>query len=202
MGFLPEEGRRPDRHLSAVILACALAATAGCMDRGPAPSELEETATATEDVPEVVRQGAEAVAGRIGQGRCEAWYWDSESRDWECEYVGLSRPAELDISTEGAFLELELVYELAEVEAALSEEAAFIHESCRDEPGELIELSLRSERHLNPIPDLAEAWKLGDVVLEFQCPNGVDYELDALHKGLVKQADDKQDVSGHGQAGK
>ena len=86
---------------------------------------------------------------------------------------------------------------LAEVEASLPDRAAFIRERCREDPDVLIELSLRSEDHLNPIPDLATAWTRSEVVLEFQCPNGVDYEVDALSQGVYRRADDKRDVSSH-----
>lgn len=34
-------------------------------------------------------------------------------------------------------------------------------------------------------------------MLEFQCPNGNDYELDAQHKSIMKRVDDKQDASTH-----
>jgi hypothetical protein len=154
-------------------------------------------ATPTEQVPQVVREAAAAVTRRIGAGGCEAWFWDREDLDWECAYAGLSRSAELDLHPDGAFAELELVYGLDEVEAILPEEAAYIHDRCRDDPGVVIELSLRREQHLDDIPELGAAWKMSGVVLEFQCPNGVDYEIDALHKGVMKKADDKRDASDH-----
>lgn len=189
----PGRKRRLRATLLGMTWIAVVAATAGC-SKGPAPGEVEETARATEEVPAAVLDGARAVAGRIGAGGCEAWFWDREDEDWECSFTGLSRKAELDILPDGSFSELELVHDLAEVEQVLEDEATFIRERCRDEPDVVIELSLRKEEHLDDIPDLAEAWKLDGIVLEFQCPNGVDYEIDARHKGVMKQLDDRSDV--------
>jgi hypothetical protein len=97
----------------------------------------------------------------------------------------------LDIRTDGTFSELELAYELAEVEEALPELAEKIRDMCHVDDGMFIELSLRREELLNPLPTLAEAWKLSGVVLEFQCPNGRDFEMDARGAVGISQIDDK-----------
>ena len=177
-----------------VSLLLGLAACLACTS-SPDPGEVEETATAVDQVPSVVRETAEAIARRIGEGHCDAWYWDNEDQDWECTFVGLSRRAELDIVPDGRFSELELVYSLEEVGRILDYETTYIRERCRNAPDVLIELSLRREEHLDEIPELAEAWSKSGVVLEFQCPNGVDYEMDSLHGSVMRRVDDKHDAS-------
>lgn len=179
------------------VLFVALTLSGMACDRRPTPGEVEEQETSVDDVPAGVLTAARNVAERIGSGGCDIWFWDTEDQDWECTYVGLSRPAELDLSPDGRFSELELVYSLAEVESILPETAVYIHERCRDDPDVLIELSLRSEQHLDAIPELGDAWTQSEVVLEFQCPNGVDYEIDARDKGIYRLVDDKQDISTH-----
>jgi len=174
-------------------LIAGIAAGAGCAPDHP-PGSREEDPKAIEEVPAAVREGAEAIARRLGQGHCEAWFWDRETRDWECRFVGLSRQAELDILPDGRFSELELVYRLDEFEPALKDEAAYISDRCRNDPGVFIELSLRREEHLDPIPELSEAWSKDGVVLEFQCPNGVDYEIDARKMGVIMRVDDRTDA--------
>ena len=176
------------------LLILGLAACLACSS-SPGPGEVEETATESSEIPEAVLETADSVARRIGAGHCDAWYWDNEDQDWECTFVGLSRQAELDILPDGGFSELELVYGLEEVERILADEALYIRERCRDDPDVVIELSLRREEHLDDVPELAEAWSKSGVVLEFQCPNGVDYEIDALHGGVMRKVDDKHDAS-------
>lgn len=187
------------RGMVAGALIASIVVTMGCTS-APAPGEAEEEATATAEVPAVVRDGAASIAQRIGEGRCDAWFWDHEDQNWECNYVGLSREAELDILPAGGFSELELVYGLAEVEQTLPDVATYIRERCRDAPDVVIELSLRREEHLDEIPELAEAWARSGVVLEFQCPNGVDYEIDARNQGVMRKVDDKIDASAQEQA--
>jgi hypothetical protein len=68
--------------------------------------------------------------------------------------------------------------------------AASIREKCREAPDVLIELSLRREEHLLDLPDLERAWTLSGVVLEFQCPNGRDFELDAKNMLIEHPVDD------------
>lgn len=187
------------REAIIVLIACI---TGSACSRGLAPGETEEVSVTEAEVPAVVREAAIAIAARIGAGHCNSWFYDREDQDWECEFTGLARSAELDILPDGSFSELELVYEFEEIEAVLGEEAAYIRENCRNESGVLIELSLRREVYLDDIPDLAEAWSMSGVVLEFQCPNGNDFEVDSLHKGIRKRADDKKDISTHGQPGK
>jgi hypothetical protein len=187
----------PSRHVTLGVLLLGIIAVGPGCSPAPAPGEVEEEVMATEEVPEVVRESAQAVAVRVGSGNCETWFWDNEDRDWECEFVGLSRAAELDILPDGGFSELELVYDITEVESALAEEATYIRDRCRDAPDVLIELSLRHEEHLDDLPDLAEAWEKSGVVLEFQCPDGTDYEIDARHKRVMKRVDDKRDASDH-----
>jgi hypothetical protein len=183
--------RRAGR-ISIVLAGVGVIVGAGCpapqSDDGP---RMEETHKEATEVPSAVRDSAERIAAVLGPGAsCVEWFWDSESSDWECTLEGLSREAELDIATDGTFRELELVYSLDEVDAALPETGAWIHRTCRDFPGELIELSLRRERHLDPIPTVAEAWKQDGVVLEIQCPDGEDYEIDARGLGISHRGDD------------
>jgi hypothetical protein len=159
---------------------------------GPAiePGAPEEVLTAEADVPLVVRATARRICERLGPARTGRWAWDEESGDWEVEVLGLARQAELDILPDGRFSELELVHGLAEVRAALPEVALTIDQKCHDDERVLVELSLRSEAHLDPLPELAAAWALDAVVLEFQCRNGRDFELDARHLLREDRVDD------------
>ncbi len=178
-----------DKPFGLVILGIVMAGCVGSSE--VATPEREETPTATEKVPEAVRAAAAGIVAVLGEGVvCREWFWDSESSDWECTLEGLSRKAELDLATDGTFRELELVYALDEVDAALPETGAWIHRTCRDFPGELVELSLRREHHLDPVPTLAEAWRQDGVVLEIQCPDGEDYEIDARGLGISHRGDD------------
>ena len=188
-----EASSRRWRPVPGGALIIGIVIASGCTgDR--APGDQEEVPTATEAVPAAVRDGADRIAGLIGQGHCEAWFWDRESQDWECRFVGLSRQAELDILPDGRFSELELVYPLTELEPAMTDETAYIRDRCRNMHGVFIELSLRKEEHLNPIPEVAEAWSKDGVVLEFQCPNGTDYEIDARKMGVIMRVDDRTDA--------
>ena len=56
-----------------------------------------------------------------------------------------------------------------------------------------LELSLRRPALLADLPTLAEAWTRSGVVLEFQCPNGWDFELDALGTYVSSRVDDTSD---------
>lgn len=179
-------------RISLVLAGCGLIFGAGCpaprSDDGP---RMEETRKEASEVPSAVLVSAERIAAVLGPGvGCVEWFWDSESSDWECTLEGLSRKAELDLATDGTFRELELVYGLAEVDTALPDTATWIHRTCRDFPGEIVELSLRHERHLDPVPTLAEAWRQDAVVLEIQCPDGEDYEIDARGLGISHRGDD------------
>jgi hypothetical protein len=174
------------------LLALALTTSTSCSD-APIPGEQEETLTAPEDVPDEIKEAAKGFCERLGSAWWKEWYWDSEDHCWECSVVGLPRQAELDIETDGSFSELELVYELAEIEAILPDIAELIHTKCRGEPGVFIELSLRRESYLDEIPELEEAWKMSGVVLEFQCPNGMDFEVDSHGHGLTRRVDDTSD---------
>jgi transcription-repair coupling factor (superfamily II helicase) len=82
-----------------------------------------------------------------------------------------------------------------EVEEALPEVADRIKELCRFEHDPLkrtpfIELSLRRQEYLDSIPSLQKAWSLDDVVMEFQCPTGTDYEIDANGIYVLRKLDD------------
>lgn len=160
-GHVESPSRRWRSILGGAVIS-GIVAGAGCAP-DHRPGAQEEDPKAIEEVPAAVRDGAEAVARRLGQGRCEAWFFDRESQDWECRFVGLSRQAELDILPDGSFSELELVYRLDEFEPALADEAAYIRDRCRNDPGVFIELSLRKEEHLDPIrswrrPGRRTAW--------------------------------------------
>jgi hypothetical protein len=164
-----------------VLLGCSRSSQAG----GP-----EEVETAEGEVPLVVRSTAQRICERLGPARTGRWAWDDESGDWEVEVLGLTRQAELDILPDGRFSELELVHSVAEVESVLPEVATTIRQKCHDDERVLVELSLRNERHLEPVPDLGLAWTLDAVVLEFQCSNGHDFELDARHMLREDKLDD------------
>jgi hypothetical protein len=175
------------------LLLVALLAGAGC-SRAPSPGEQEEVSTVEQDVPVEVRKAALALCERLGAQGTD-WYWDREDSCWELTVVGLPRKAELDLRTDGSFDELELVYDLAEVDAVLPEVGQTIRKKCRTDSGLVIELSLRREEYLDEVPELAAAWKLTGVVLEFQGPRGHDYEMDA--RGLIVDhpGDDDHDLS-------
>jgi len=172
------------------FLLVGLAVPSCAPDSGP-----EEVLAAEGEVPGVVVAAAERVAERLG-GELGAWVWDRESLDWEVPLLGLARQAELDILPDGRFSELELVHTLAEVEAAVPAAAAAIRQRCGGEQDAFIELSLRSERHLEPLLTLAQAWQLDSVVLEFQCASGADYELDARNLLLEHRLDDREEPAG------
>jgi hypothetical protein len=176
------------------LLVLASGGLPACSD-SPFPGEQEEVKAEVEEVPAEVKAAAVGIGHRVGGARCEAWYWDREDEVWECTFDGLSRRAELDIAPDGTFSELELVYGLAEVEQALPDIAEWIRTQCRDDPGVYIELSIRREQHLDDIPELAEAWTLSGFVLEIQCPNGRDFEVDSKGMGITKKVDDPRDPS-------
>jgi hypothetical protein len=178
---------------SCVLLVAAALAAAGC-SRAPSPGEQEEVSKVEQDVPVEVRQAALALCERIGAQGTD-WYWDREDSCWELTLVGLPRKAELDLGPDGSFDELELVYRLDEIDAALPEVGQTIRRKCRTESGLVIELSLRREEYLDEVPDLAAAWKLTGVVLEFQGPGGHDYELDARGMIVDHPGDDDHDLS-------
>jgi hypothetical protein len=182
----------PSSRLS-IGLFVALLVAGGC-SRAPSPGEQEEVSTVEQDVPVEVRQAALALCERLGAQGTD-WYWDREDECWELTLVGLPRKAELDLRRDGSFDELELVYELAEIDAALPEVGETIRKKCRTESGLVIELSLRREEYLDDVPDLAAAWKLTGVVLEFQGPGGHDYELDARGMIIDHPGDDDHDLS-------
>jgi hypothetical protein len=160
------------------------------------PGEKEEVPIMPSEVPAEVRATAEDICDRIGEVVVVVdWFWDIEDQCWECSLYGLPRSAELDITKDAGFSELELVYEIAEVEEALPEVADRIKEMCRSEHDPLkrtpfIELSLRRQEHLDSIPSLQQAWSLDGVVMEFQCPTGADFELDAKGMYVTRKLDD------------
>jgi|GEM_PF-4347723 len=186
--------RRSGRLAAAILSVVALAALATCSP-SPFPGETEEIRTDSNDVPDLVRTKAEAYCERLGSAECTEWFWDTEDKCWEATVVGLSRRAELDIELDGAFSELELVYDFAEVEKILPHVAAFILEKSRNDRDVLIELSLRKESFLDDLPDLAEAWTRSGVIIEFQCSNGWDFEIDPKGQCVSRKVDDTKDPS-------
>jgi hypothetical protein len=188
--------RRVGLRWAALLLGLAMAALAGCPE-SRLPGEQEEVPTPVEEVPIEVRTAAVGYCDRMGGARCEEWFWDREDQVWECTLSGLTRRAELDVAPDGSFSELELVYDFAEVEKILPDVAEMIRTQSRTDSGILIELSLRRVHLLDDIPELEEAWKLSGVVLEFQAPNGRDFEIDARGMQITKPVDDKTDPSTH-----
>ena len=185
----PQLHHPPRRPAGLVRLAVlGLAAGAAACSPDPAPGEQEEVARAVEDVPAVVQVTAARIGERVG-AEADDWHWDREGDDWEVSLEGLPRAAELDVTPDGGFSELELVFTFEEVEAALPEAAAFIRKTCRGTEGVVIELSLREESLLSPLVGL-EAWGQEGVVLEFQCADGGDYEFDARDMVTKQPMDD------------
>lgn len=176
-----------------MLLALILALCSGC-SRGSSIDQPEETIKKPEDVPIHIRTAVEGYCKRLGINvQWRTWMWDSEDDCWECLLRGLGRRAELDVAKDGRFLELELVYDFVEIENALPEVASRILAKCRSRENVLIELSLRHDSFLDEVPDLAEAWTMNNVVIEFQCANGSDFEIDAHGKGRVQLMDDLDD---------
>jgi len=177
-----------------ILLALIMGTLITCSP-APFPGDQEEIPTKAEDVPAEVRAAAAGFCKRLGTARCKAWFWDTEDQVWESTLAGLSRTAELDIAPDGSFSELELVYDLAEVEQVLPDIATLIRAKCRNDPDVLIELSLRREAFLDDIPTLKKAWSMSGVVLEFQCSSGRDFEIDARGVCITKKVDDTTDPS-------
>lgn len=171
------------------LAATLLILAAVSCDRTPQRGEPEEIETAPNEVPAAAQVTAARIADRIG-GRADRWYWDTESDDWECSLVGRSRTTELDVGSDGRFAELELIYTFDEIAEALPEIAAEIERLCRGSQGAIIELSLRREDLTDPLPSLGEAWRSSGVVIEFQCPNGRDFEMDARRMTVEQKLDD------------
>jgi hypothetical protein len=168
--------------LALLVLACSPDGRGG----------MEEVHAADSEVPAVVRTKASEIAALIG-ARLGDWAWDTESEDWECQVLGLSRKAELDVLPDGTFSELELVYPLSEVEALLPDVARTIHQRCGEDRRVLVELSLRSEAWLAPILEMQAAWTRDKVVIEFQCHNGSDFEMDARGMLIEDPMDDVEE---------
>jgi len=179
----------PGRLFSAATLILGTVLLSACAPE-PVPGEREEVATPEVDVPPVVLEMGQVCCERLGGARLGDWYWDQEDDAWEVTLGGLPRIAELDILPDGTFSELELVYGIEEIEAVLPDIAKLVRSKCRGDEGVVIELSLRLEQYLDDIPDLERAWNLSGVVLEFQCPNGRDIEIDARGMIIEKPVDD------------
>jgi hypothetical protein len=192
----PGDGRR----LRGLALLVALATFAtGC--GGPAtdapdetadrPDDLEEVATAEEEVPTVVRSRAEEILGELGPHvACNAWYWDQEDDVWECTLAGLSRPAELDLEPDGGFSEMEFVMGLGRIELAAPYLDDMIEETCGQPDGVVIEVSIRRESDVNAEPDFDALWGTDGVFLEVQCPDGTDFEVDGYGSLVLNPNDD------------
>ncbi len=171
-----------------LLLALAHLPLVACRE-GVAPGSLEERPTAESEVPTEVQLAAAKLCARMGKTSVQGWAWDSEDRNWEVAVVGLAREAELDLLPDGSFSELELVYTLAELDAALPDVATQVR-SRVGERNVKIELSLRRVEHLDTLPELPAAWKLDGVVLEFQGEGRGDHELDARGLVLTHPVDD------------
>ncbi|MDR4506926.1 MAG: hypothetical protein MRJ65_01595 [Candidatus Brocadiaceae bacterium] len=182
------------RQTVTVLFVLAIMTLAAC-SRSPFPGEQEEIPTEMKDVPAVVLAAAGGFCKRMGEAWWDEWFWDAEDQVWECSLVGLPRRAELDVNPDGSFSELELVYSFTEVEQDLPEVAGFIRTQCRTDTGVFVELSLRREEYLDTIPELKQAWSLSGIVLEFQCANGRDFEIDPRGIFIKKQLDDTTDIS-------
>lgn len=178
----------------AIPIIILLVVFANC-SRSTFPGEPEEKPTKEERVPAEVRAAADRFCERLNYGtaKCEEWFWDTEDNCWEATVSGLSRRAELDINPDGSFSELELVYDYSEIKKILPEVAVSIYAKCRSETNLFIELSLRREEYIDDIPDLKKAWSLSGVVIEFQCPRGQDFEIDARGIYVQKKMDDTSD---------
>jgi hypothetical protein len=157
---------------------------------------MEESAVATEEVTANVREKAGEVCATLGPGvACREWFWDGEDGVWECPVDGLERAAELDITHDARFSELEYVYAFDEVARTVPHMAQMITETCAEQGISLVELSVRSEELLDPRPDLAALWSRGGVFLETQCANGYDFEVDPFG-AMVAKSDDDIDTPG------
>lgn len=179
---------RPILH-TAVLSASACLLAVACSEVRSA-GDKEEVPKSVDDVPAAVQVTAARLAERLG-GSVGAWAWDTESEDWECAVNGLGRAVEMDIRSDGAFDEMEFVFTFDELEAALPDVAKIVSQQCRTEEGALIELSLRREALLVPEPRPAEVWSKSGVVIEFQCANGRDFELDARNMAIESKVDDR-----------
>lgn len=169
---------------SIALLAVACSEVKGAGDK-------EEIPKSVDDVPAAVQVTAARLAERLG-GRVGSWAWDTESEDWECSVEGLDRDVEMDVRTDGTFDEMEFVFTFAELEAALPDIAKVLRDKCRGEDGAVIELSLRREELLVPEPFPTELWSKSGVVIEFQCANGRDFEMDARNMVLESKVDDRE----------
>lgn len=168
--------------LSVLLPACEHPVMAG---------EREEIPTAESAVPVEIQLAAAKLCARMGRASTRDWVWDAEDSNWEVAVDGLTRQAELDILPDGTFSELELVYSFSEVQRSLPDVAEQIRARC-GERNVRIELSLRRVEHLDLLPELAAAWKLDGVVLEFQGEGRGDYELDARGLVLTHPVDDQE----------
>jgi hypothetical protein len=172
--------------VAALVAVVALS----CGDAG-VENAMEESAVATEDVTAAVREKAVEIGAALGPGvGCREWFWDGEDGAWECPLEGLERTAELDITHDARFSELEFVYSVDEVVQVVPHLAEMITETCGAEGISLVELSIRSEELLDPRPDLAALWSRGGVFLEVQCANGYDFEVDPFGAMVATPDDD------------
>lgn len=177
--------------LSSMLLAAVLTACGDGTDQGTRPIEQEETLATTETVPEAVRAKASEIGALLGPGlHCDRWFWDGEDSAWECTLLGHSRAAELDITREADFDELELVVTYAEIERFAPLMAEMILSTCGGSEQMVAEISLRSEDLITPKPDFEDLWTEPDVFLEVQCPTGEDFEIDPFGSLITTPDDD------------
>jgi hypothetical protein len=184
------------------LLAVALTACGGGDNRDTAEvTEQEETLATTETLPDTVLAKAMEINALLGpEVHCDRWFWDDEDSAWECTVVGLSRTAELDITPEARFSELELAVTFVEIQRFAPDIAEMIQSICGSSEQTVAELSMRHVDLISAEPDLEELWTEPDLFLEVQCPGGEDFEIDPFGS-LITASDDDVDPERAGPTG-
>ena len=170
---------------SVLALAALLLAAWAMACSGSAPSVRGEAAepgaspVGEPKPPQVVADKGAEIARRLGRSViCAEWSWAPEDSVWECAIVGLSRSAELDLDSDGRFLELDLVLGHAEIEQAVPVVASTIADRCQDPARTVAEASIRTEALVGSDPQLERLWGQHQVFIEVRCPDGTDFEVD------------------------
>jgi len=138
------------------LLAVALTACGGGDDREIVEATAqEETLATTETLPDTVLAKAMEISALLGpEVHCHRWFWDAEDLVWECTLVGLSRTAELDITPEARFSELELAVTFVEIQRFAPDIAEMIQSTCGSSEQTVAELSMRHVDLISAEPDL------------------------------------------------
>lgn len=179
--------------LASFLPGCGGPATDAPDEPADLPDDVEEIATPAEEVPTVVRSKAEEIVNGLGPHvACDAWYWDQEDEVWECTVIGLTGEAELDVSPDGTFSEMEFVVTLGRVELAAPYLDDMIEETCGHTDDTVIELSIRLESLVEGEPEFDRLWGSEGMFVEVQCPDGTDFEVDS-YGSLVLNPDDDID---------